>query len=37
VPETTTRGLGDSRVRVEVTVESGALERELQSAAGAIG
>jgi len=35
--KTTTQELGDSRVRLEVEVESAALEREVQSAAGQIG
>ena len=35
--KTTTRELGDSRVRLDVEVESAALEREVESAAGAIG
>ena len=35
--KTTTRELDDSRVRLEVEVESAALEREVQSAANAIG
>jgi trigger factor len=35
--KTNTTELGDSRVRVEVEVESGALEREMENAAAAIG
>jgi trigger factor len=35
--KTNTTELGDSRVRVEVEVESGALEREMETAAAAIG
>ena len=35
--KTTTQELGDSRVRLDVEVESAALEREVENAAGAIG
>jgi trigger factor len=35
--KTTTTDLGDSRVRVDVEVESGTLEREMETAAAAIG